>query len=162
MINKLSMKHLKVGDTAPPFSAKNELGEKISLSDFQGKRVVLYFYPKDNTPGCTTQACNIRDNYESILDQNIVILGASADDQTRHQKFIEKFDLPFPLISDVDKELLNLYGVWGEKKFMGKIYDGIHRTTFVLDESHTIIGIIDKPKNKMHTEEILALYQTVK
>ena len=123
---------------------------------------MLYFYPKDNTPGCTTQACNIRDNYASILDQNIVILGASADDQTRHQKFIEKFNLPFPLISDVDKELLNLYGVWGEKKFMGRIYDGIHRTTFVLDESHTIIGIIDKPKNKMHTEEILEFYQTVK
>lgn len=162
MIKNLSMKHLKVGDIAPPFSAKNESGDTINLSDFQGKKVVLYFYPKDNTPGCTTQACNIRDNYDSILDQNIVILGASADDETRHQKFIEKFNLPFTLISDVNKELLNLYGVWGEKKFMGRIYDGIHRTTFILDESHTIIGIIDKPKNKMHTEEILEFYQTVK
>lgn len=162
MIKNLSMKHLKVGDIAPPFSAKNESGDTINLSDFQGKKVVLYFYPKDNTPGCTTQACNIRDNYDSILDQNIVILGASADDQTRHQKFIEKFNLPFTLISDVNKELLNLYGVWGEKKFMGRIYDGIHRTTFILDESHTIIGIIDKPKNKMHTEEILDFYQTAK
>ena len=162
MIKNLSMKYLKVGDIAPPFSAKNESGDTINLSDFQGKKVVLYFYPKDNTPGCTTQACNIRDNYDSILDQNIVILGASADDETRHQKFIEKFNLPFTLISDVNKELLNLYGVWGEKKFMGRIYDGIHRTTFILDESHTIIGIIDKPKNKMHTEEILEFYQTVK
>ena len=162
MIKNLSMKHLKVGDIAPPFSAKNESGDTINLSDFQGKKVVLYFYPKDNTPGCTTQACNIRDNYDSILDQNIVFLGASADDETRHQKFIEKFNLPFTLISDVNKELLNLYGVWGEKKFMGRIYDGIHRTTFILDESHTIIGIIDKPKNKMHTEEILEFYQTIK
>jgi len=162
MIKNLSMKHLKVGDIAPPFSAKNESGDTINLSDFQGKKVVLYFYPKDNTPGCTTQACNIRDNYALILNQNIVILGVSADDETHHQKFIEKFNLPFTLISDVNKELLNLYGVWGEKKFMGRIYDGIHRTTFILDESHTIIGIIDKPKNKMHTEEILEFYQTVK
>ena len=159
MIKKLPMKHLKIGDPAPPFSAKNEVGEEIKLSDYERKKVVIYFYPKDNTPGCTTQACNIRDNYETILDQEIVILGVSADDEGRHQKFIEKFSLPFTLISDVDKELLNLYGVWGEKKFMGRIYDGIHRTTFVLDESHSIIGIIDKPKNKMHTEEILEIYQ---
>ena len=159
MIKKLSMKHLKTGDIAPAFSAKNEIGETIKLSDYSGKKVVIYFYPKDNTPGCTTQACNIRDNYASILDQNIVILGVSADDEGRHQKFIEKFSLPFTLIADVEKELLNLYGVWGEKKFMGRIYDGIHRTTFILDEKHSIIGIIDKPKNKMHTEEILEIYQ---
>ena len=159
MIKKLSMKHLKVGDIAPAFSAKNEMGDIIKLSDYEGKKVVIYFYPKDNTPGCTTQACNIRDNYETILNQGIVILGVSADDEIRHQKFIKKFSLPFTLISDVDKELLNLYGVWGEKKFMGKIYDGIHRTTFVLDESHSIVGIINKPKNKMHTEEILEIYQ---
>ena len=152
------MKHLKVGDNAPDFSAKDENGESINLIDYKGKKVVIYFYPKDNTPGCTMQACNIRDNYDAILKEDIVILGVSADDGAKHLKFIEKFDLPFTLIADVDKTLLNLYGVWGEKKFMGKIYDGIHRTTFILDESHSIIGIIDKPKNKDHTREIMEIY----
>ena len=152
------MKHLKIGHAAPEFCSKDQDGNDVCLKDFSGKRVVLYFYPKDNTPGCTVQACNIRDNYSSILGENIVILGVSADDEKKHLKFIEKFDLPFPLLADVDKTMLNLYGVWGEKKFMGKTYDGIHRTTFVLDETHTIIGIIDKPKNKEHTAEILEIY----
>ena len=152
------MKHLKIGHAAPEFCSKDQDGNDVCLKDFSGKRVVLYFYPKDNTPGCTVQACNIRDNYSSVLGENIVILGVSADDEKKHLKFIEKFDLPFPLLADVDKTLLNLYGVWGEKKFMGKTYDGIHRTTFVLDETHTIIGIIDKPKNKEHTAEILEIY----
>ncbi|MGY8926595.1 MAG: thioredoxin-dependent thiol peroxidase [Flavobacteriales bacterium] len=152
------MKHLKIGHAAPEFCSKDQDGNDVCLKDFSGKRVVLYFYPKDNTPGCTVQACNIRDNYSSILGENIVILGVSADDEKKHLKFIEKFDLPFPLLADVDKTLLNLYGVWGEKKFMGKTYDGIHRTTFVLDDTHTIIGIIDKPKNKEHTAEILEIY----
>ena len=152
------MKHLKIGHAAPEFCSKDQDGNDVCLKDFSGKRVVLYFYPKDNTPGCTVQACNIRDNYSSVLGENIVILGVSADDEKKHLKFIEKFDLPFPLLADVDKTVLNLYGVWGEKKFMGKTYDGIHRTTFVLDETHTIIGIIDKPKNKEHTAEILEIY----
>tara|TARA_B110000305_G_scaffold58581_1_gene64870 strand:- start:1268 stop:1729 length:462 start_codon:yes stop_codon:yes gene_type:complete len=152
------MKHLKIGHAAPEFCSKDQDGNDVCLKDFSGKRVVLYFYPKDNTPGCTVQACNIRDNYSSILGENIVILGVSADDEKKHLKFIEKFDLPFPLLADVDKTMLNLYGVWGEKKFMGKTYDGIHRTTFVLDDTHTIIGIIDKPKNKEHTAEILEIY----
>ena len=152
------MKHLKIGDAAPDFCSKDQDGNDVCLKDFSGKRVVLYFYPKDNTPGCTVQACNIRDNYSNVLDENIVILGASADDEKKHLKFIEKFDLPFPLLADVDKSLLNLYGVWGEKKFMGRTYDGIDRTTFVLDETHTIIGIINKPKNKEHTREILEIY----
>ena len=152
------MKHLKIGDAAPDFCSKDQDGNDVCLKDFSGKRVVLYFYPKDNTPGCTVQACNIRDNYSNVLDENIVILGASADDEKKHLRFIEKFDLPFPLLADVDKSLLNLYGVWGEKKFMGRTYDGIHRTTFVLDETHTIIGIINKPKNKEHTREILEIY----
>tara|TARA_B110000285_G_C14682046_1_gene405150 strand:+ start:137 stop:598 length:462 start_codon:yes stop_codon:yes gene_type:complete len=152
------MKHLKIGDAAPDFCSKDQDGNDVCLKDFSGKRVVLYFYPKDNTPGCTVQACNIRDNYSVVLDENIVILGASADDEKKHLKFIEKFKLPFPLLADVDKNLLNLYGVWGEKKFMGKTYDGIHRTTFILDETHTIIGIINKPKNKEHTREILEIY----
>ncbi len=152
------MKHLKIGHAAPEFCSKDQDGNDVCLKDFSGKRVVLYFYPKDNTPGCTVQACNIRDNYSSVLGENIVILGVSADDEKKHLKFIEKFDLPFPLLADVDKTVLNLYGVWGEKKFMGKTYDGIHRTTFVLDETHTIIGLIDKPKNKEHTAEILEIY----
>ena len=152
------MKHLKIGDSAPEFLAKNQKGELVQLKDYVGKRVVIYFYPKDNTPGCNAQACNIRDNYAAILKEGIVILGVSADNEVSHQKFIAKFDLPFILISDVDKTLLNQYGVWGEKKFMGKVYDGIHRTTFVLDQSHKIIGIIEKPNTKDHTNEILEIY----
>lgn len=153
------MKHLKIGDQAPEFNSVDQNGREVKLSNYKGKRVVLYFYPKDNTPGCTTQACNIRDNYDSILEKGIQIFGVSGDSETDHVKFIKKFDLPFPLLSDVDHDLLNLYGVWGEKKFMGKVYDGIHRTTFVMDESHKIIGIIDKPKNKDHTTEILSIYE---
>ena len=153
------MKHLKVAQPAPIFTAKDQNGSDISLSDFSGKPVVIYFYPKDNTPGCTTQACNLRDNYTLLLAEDIVVIGVSADDETAHQKFIKKFDLPFPLIADVNRELIELYGVWGEKKFMGKIYDGIHRTTFVLDKSHTIIGIIEKPKNKDHAREILEIFE---
>lgn len=152
------MKHLKIGDKAPDFSVKDQSGNNISLSDYAGQRVVIYFYPKDNTPGCTAQACNIRDNYSELKNEGIVILGVSADSETSHQKFIDKFDLPFTLLADVDKKMLNDYGVWGEKKFMGKVYDGIHRTTFVLDESHTIIGIIEKPKTKDHASEILEVY----
>ncbi|MCH2223583.1 MAG: thioredoxin-dependent thiol peroxidase [Crocinitomicaceae bacterium] len=153
------MKHLKVGDKAPQFTSKDQNGTPVSLSDYSGKRVVIYFYPKDNTPGCTTQACNLRDNYDSIQEEGIVILGVSADDEKKHQKFIAKFDLPFPLLADTEKDLLNLYGVWGEKKFMGKIYDGIHRTTFLLDEAHTIVGIIEKPKTKEHAQEVLKIFR---
>jgi len=153
------MKHLKIGDQAPEFTSKDENGSAIKLSDYAGKKVVIYFYPKDNTPGCTLQACNIRDNYSEIQKEGIIILGVSADDETKHQKFINKFELPFPLLADTEKELLNLYGVWGEKKFMGRVFDGIHRTTFVLDESHAIIGIIEKPKTKDHTREILEIYK---
>ena len=152
------MKHIKIGDIAPAFSCKDQNGNAIKLEDYKGKKVVLYFYPKDNTPGCTAQACNLRDNYSELGKNDIVILGASADDEKMHQKFITKFDLPFPLLSDVDHTLLNSYGVWGEKKFMGKTYDGIHRTTFILDESHTIIEIIEKPKTKDHAAEILTAY----
>ncbi|MBL4862892.1 MAG: thioredoxin-dependent thiol peroxidase [Crocinitomicaceae bacterium] len=153
------MKHLVVGDQAPEFSSKDQKGKEIKLSDFTGKKVVIYFYPKDNTPGCTLQACNLRDNYDTLQEAGIVILGVSADTEEKHQKFINRFDLPFPLIADVEKDLLNLYGVWGEKKFMGRTFDGIHRMTFVLDESHKIVGIIEKPKTKKHTSEILAVYE---
>jgi peroxiredoxin Q/BCP len=153
------MKHLKVGDQAPDFISKDQNGNEVKLSDYKGQRFVLYFYPKDNTPGCTAQACNIRDNYGSIKKNGINIFGVSADTELKHVKFIEKFDLPFPLLADVDHELLNLYGVWGEKKFMGKTFDGIHRTTFVMDASHMIVGIIEKPKNKNHSDEILEIYK---
>ena len=153
------MKHLKIGDQAPEFSIKDQQGNTISLKDFKGKRVVIYFYPKDDTPGCTAQACNIRDNYAELQNEGIVILGVSADTEAKHQKFIEKYSLPFSLLADVDRTLLNLYGVWGEKKFMGKVYDGIHRTTFLLDEAHTIVEIIEKPKTKDHTTEILLTYK---
>jgi len=153
------MKHLKIGDQAPAFISKDQNGNEVKLSDYKGQRFVLYFYPKDNTPGCTTQACNIRDNYSSIKESKINIFGVSADTEQKHVKFIEKFDLPFPLLADVDHDLLNLYGVWGEKKFMGRTFDGIHRTTFVMDESHTIVGIIEKPKNKAHSDEILEIYK---
>ena len=152
------MKHLKVGDQAPDFSVKDQSGNEIKLSDYAGKRVVIYFYPKDNTPGCTAQACNIRDNYSDLEKEGIIILGVSADSEASHQKFIDKFDLPFTLLADVDKKMLNDYGVWGEKKFMGRVYDGIHRTTFILDESHAIVGIIEKPKTKDHSREILEVY----
>ena len=152
------MKHLNTGDAAPEFTSKDQNGSEVKLSDYTGKKVVIYFYPKDNTPGCTAQACNIRDNYEGIQKEGIVILGVSADDEIKHQKFITKFELPFPLLADTERKLLELYGVWGEKKFMGKVYDGIHRTTFILDSNHTIIGIIEKPKTKDHTREILEIY----
>lgn len=153
------MKHLKVGQKAPSFTGKDQNGNDISLSDFSGKPVVIYFYPKDNTPGCTNQACNLRDNYSDLLAKDIAVIGVSGDSEVSHQKFIKKFELPFPLVADVDKELMNLYGVWGEKKFMGKVYDGIHRTTFVMDASHTIIGIIEKPKTKDHAREILEIFE---
>lgn len=152
------MKHLKVGDKAPDFAAKDQNGKRVSLGSYSGKRLVIYFYPKDNTPGCTWQACNIRDHFSELRAQGIEVLGVSADSEKRHQGFISKYSLPFDLIADEDHQLLNLYGVWGPKKFMGRTFDGIHRTTFVLDESHTIIGIVDKPKVKAHTSEILKIY----
>ena len=152
------MKHLKTGDKAPDFSGKDQNGNMISLGDFKGKKLVVYFYPKDDTPGCTAQACSLRDNYADLLQNGICILGVSADSQTAHTKFITKYELPFPLISDENKEVITLFGVWGPKKFMGKEYDGIHRTTFLIDEQQTIVEIIDKPNTKEHAEEILRIF----
>ena len=146
---------LKIGDKAPDFSGSDQNGNTVSLSDFSGKTLVLYFYPKDNTPGCTVQACNLRDNFSELVKQNISVLGVSADSMQKHQKFIDKYSLPFPLIADENHELLNKYGVWGLKKFMGKEYDGIHRTTFVINEEGIIAEIIKKPKTKFHAQEIL-------
>ena len=149
------MKNLKIGDSAPVINSVDQNGDTITLEQFKGSNVVLYFYPKDMTPGCTMQSCNLRDNYQLLLDKGYVVLGCSADSPERHVKFIAKHDLPFPLISDESKEVINAYGVWGPKKFMGKEYDGIHRTTFVIDENGIILDIITKVKTKAHTSQIL-------
>lgn len=153
------LKFLKVGDKAPSFSANDQNGNKITSSDFIGKKWVLYFYPKDQTPGCIAQACSIRDNYSTLLKEGISILGVSADSPKSHLNFIAKQQIPFPLLADEDKTVINAFGVWGEKKFMGRVFDGIHRTTFLMNEEGIIIGIIDKPNTKAHAEEILEIFK---
>jgi peroxiredoxin Q/BCP len=149
------MEKLKLGNQLPNFSTTDQNGKSINASDLIGKKLVVYFYPKDNTPGCTAQACNIRDNYETLLANEIEILGVSADSLKSHQSFATKYELPFSLILDESKDVINLFGVWGEKKFMGKIYDGIHRTTFLFNEEGKLISSIEKPNTKNHVEEIL-------
>ena len=149
------MTHLRKGDKAPEFIGKDQNGTEISLKEFRGKRVVLYFYPKDSTPGCTAQACNLRDNYDYLLKSGYVVLGISADSEKSHQRFIEKHGLPFPLIADKEKEIIKAYGVWGPKKFMGKTFDGILRTTFIIDGEGIIEEVIDKVNTKEHTKQIL-------
>tara|TARA_S200000501_G_scaffold302191_1_gene289568 strand:+ start:30 stop:482 length:453 start_codon:yes stop_codon:yes gene_type:complete len=146
---------LKSGDTAPEFSATKQNGQTINLKDYRGKKVVLYFYSKDNTPGCTTQACNLRDNYTVLKKQGYEIIGISQDSEKLHQKFIEKQSLPFDLISDVDHKVHNLYGTWDLKKFMGKEYMGTLRTTFLIDEKGIISDVIEKVKTADHTSQIL-------
>jgi len=153
------VKQLKEGDKAPDIKAKDEQGNAISLSQYKGKKVVLYFYPKDLTEGCTIQSCNLRDNYQELCKLGFEIIGVSADDEKKHQKFIAKYDLPFHLIADTDKEVIEDYGVWGPKKFMGREYDGIHRTTFIINENGIIEKIINKVKTKDHTSQILDLYR---
>ena len=147
--------HLKIRDKAPSINSVDENGDVITLEQFKGKKVVLYFYPKDMTPGCTVQSCNLRDNYQSLLENGYVVLGCSADSPSSHIKFIEKHDLPFSLLSDESKAGINSYGVWGPKKFMGREYDGIYRTTFVIDENGIIEDIIEKVNTKEHTNQIL-------
>ncbi|MBL4593879.1 MAG: thioredoxin-dependent thiol peroxidase [Flavobacteriales bacterium] len=151
------MFHLKVGDKAPEFDVKDQNGKVHQIVDYQGKKIILYFYPKDLTPGCTVQSCDLRDNYESLKSDGFEVIGVSADDEAKHQKFIAKHKLPFNLLADTNREVLNKYGVWGEKKFMGKIYDGIHRTTFIIDENGVIENIITKVKTKIHTQQIRGL-----
>ncbi|WP_144604744.1 thioredoxin-dependent thiol peroxidase [Algoriphagus algorifonticola] len=146
---------LEVGQKAPDFEAKIETGETIKLSDFKGKKVILYFYPKDNTPGCTAQACNLRDNYEALQKAGYVVLGISSDSEKSHQKFINKQELPFSLIADEDKKVHELYGTWVEKSMYGRKYMGAARTTFVIDEEGKIEEIIEKVKTKEHTAQIL-------
>jgi len=145
---------LKEGNIAPNFKGTDQNGEIISLDQYKGKKVILYFYPKDNTPGCTAEACNLRDNYSDILKKGMDIIGVSPDKEASHTKFIEKYDLPFKLISDPDKEILKLYNAWGEKKLYGKVYDGVLRKTFIIDENQKIEKIIEKVKTKDHTNQI--------
>lgn len=149
------MTKLKVGDKAPNFSAKDEQGNTVSLSDYKGKKLVIFFYPKASTPTCTTEACNLRDHYQDLKEKRYEILGVSADSAKRQSNFKNKYDFPYPLLADEDKEVIKAYGVWGEKKFMGRTFDGIHRVTFVIDEMGIIEKIIDKVKAKIHTEQIL-------
>ncbi|WP_041693686.1 thioredoxin-dependent thiol peroxidase [Emticicia oligotrophica] len=146
---------LKVGSPAPSIQAKNQNGNVVKLSDYLGKKVVLYFYPKDATPGCTAQACSLRDNYENLLAKGYVVLGVSVDDEKSHQKFIAKYNLPFDLLSDTDQIIVNDYGVWAEKSMYGKKFMGIVRTTFIIDEQGNIEDIIQKVDTKNHAEQIL-------
>ena len=148
--------NLKVGDKAPAIEAVDQNGKKISLEDYKGSKVILYFYPKDDTPGCTAEACNLRDNYNMLLEKGFKIIGVSADNATSHLKFAGKYFLPFPLIPDTERVIINAYGVWGKKKFMGREYDGINRMTFVISEDGHILKIFDKVQTKDHTDQILA------
>tara|TARA_R110002074_G_scaffold178004_4_gene341533 strand:- start:1209 stop:1658 length:450 start_codon:yes stop_codon:yes gene_type:complete len=149
------MNTLKVGDKAPNFEAKDNQGIVRKLSDYSGKKLVVFFYPKASTPGCTAEACNLRDNYHTFQAQGYEILGVSADSEKRQQNFVNKYELPFPLLADEDHAVINGFGVWGPKKFMGKEYDGIHRTTFVVDGNGVIEEVISKVKTKDHAAQIL-------
>ncbi len=146
---------LEEGNTAPDFKAKNQNGEEVKLSDFKGKKVILYFYPKDNTPGCTAESCNLRDNYNALIEKGFEVIGVSPDSEKSHVNFISKHELPFTLISDPDKKVLKAYGAWGEKKMYGKVYEGVLRTTYVIDEGGKIIKVFPKVKTKEHSEQIL-------
>ena len=149
------MFHLKEGDDAPDFTVPNEKNQAVSLADYRGKKLVLYFYPKDDTPGCTAEACSLRDGYPMFINKGYEILGVSPDSVKKHVKFQDKFSLPFSLLADEDHAVSEAYGVWGEKKFMGRAYMGIHRTTFVIDENGKIERIITKVNNENHTEQLL-------
>jgi len=155
-LKRLKTLFLKEGDKAPLFTGQDQNGKTISLSDFAGKKVALYFYPEDDTPTCTIQACNLRDNYSLLKQKGFVVIGVSPDDIRKHKKFETKFDLPFILIADPDHTILNQYGVWGEKELFGREYMGVLRTTFVIDQSGVIRKIFLRPKNKAHAEEIIA------
>ncbi len=149
------MTQLNIGDKAPEFTGKDQNGNNVSLKDLFGKKVVLYFYPKNFTPGCTTEACNLRDNYTVLKDAGMVVMGVSPDDEESHKKFEEKYELPYTLIADADKKIIDKYGVWGEKNMYGKKSMGLFRTTFLIDEKGVIYKIFKKPKNAVHSEEIL-------
>ncbi|MBG44648.1 MAG: thioredoxin-dependent thiol peroxidase [Aequorivita sp.] len=149
------MKTLEVGDKAPDFTVNDQDGNSISSKDFKGKKWIVFFYPKANTPGCTAEACNLRDNYKELQKEGYELLGVSADSEKRQKNFKEKYDFPFPLLADENKEVINSFGVWGPKKFMGREFDGIHRKTFIMDENGIITRVIDKVKTKDHAAQIL-------
>jgi peroxiredoxin Q/BCP len=149
------MTTLTEGQKAPDFTTKDQNGNPISLRDFRGKKVVLYFYPEDDTPTCTIEACNLRDNYLSFQKAGLVVLGVSPDDERKHKKFEQKYNLPFTLLEDPEKKIIDKYGVWGEKNLYGRKYMGLFRTTFLIDENGIIFKIFKKPKSKIHSEEIL-------
>lgn len=149
--------NLKIGDKAPGFSVNDQDGNVINLKDYQGKKVLLYFYPKDNTPGCTAEACSFRDNYAELIAKGIVVLGVSVDDEKSHKKFIDKFSLPFPLLADVNHEIVKAYEVWGEKSMYGKKYMGITRKSFLINENGYIEQIIDKVDTKNASAQVLDL-----
>ncbi len=154
------MKELAEGMKAPEFSGKDQHGKEVSLKGLQGKKVILYFYPKDDTPGCTAEACNLRDNYSELIEKGFEVIGVSADSEKSHQRFIDKYTLPFRLLSDTDKEVLKAYGAWGLKKLYGKEYDGILRKTFIIDEQGVVHKIFNKVDTKNHTEQILEALET--
>ncbi|WMW78473.1 thioredoxin-dependent thiol peroxidase [Flavobacterium sp. 20NA77.7] len=149
------MTHLKIGDQAPNFSGVDQNGKEHTLADYKGKKLVVFFYPKANTPGCTAEACDLRDNYERFKAANYELLGVSADTINAQKKFEEKYNFPFALLADEDKSVIEAFGVWGPKKFMGKEYDGIHRTTFVINENGVLTDIITDVKTKAHAAQLL-------
>ena len=149
------MNTLKVGDSVPDFTAHDQDGNTVSASDFKGKKWVVFFYPKANTPGCTAEACNLRDHYAELQAEGYSLLGVSADSQKKQANFRNKFEFPFPLLADEDRAVIEAFGVWGPKKFMGREFDGIHRKTFIIDESGTVSRVIDKVKTKDHAAQIL-------
>lgn len=153
------MIQLKEGSEAPAFEGIDQNGKTIKLSDFSGKKVILYFYPKDNTPGCTAEACNLRDNYNALLKSGFAVIGVSIDSEKSHRGFATKYSLPFPLIADASRKIVSDYGVYREKKLYGKSFLGIVRTTFVIDEKGIIEKIISKVDTKNHSEQIFTLYQ---
>lgn len=149
---------LQKGDKAPDFTGNDQQGKVVSLDDFKGKKLVLYFYPKDDTPGCTKEACNLRDNYADLLDKGFALLGVSPDTEDSHQKFITKYELPFPLLSDPELKIIKAFGAWGEKNMYGRKYEGLLRTTFIINEEGIIEKVIKKVKTDDHANQILKLY----
>lgn len=155
------MTHLTEGKKAPAFTGKDQNGNLVSLADYKGQKIVLFFYPKDDTPTCTVQACNLRDNFSLLKKDGFTVLGISPDEEKKHKKFEAKYNLPFTLIADADHKIIDKYGVWGEKQLYGRTYMGLHRTTFLIDEKGIIRKIFLKPKSKQHTEEILNAWQLI-
>lgn len=156
------MNTLKVGDKLPEFTVKDQEEKEVKSTDFKEKKLIVFFYPKASTPGCTAEACSLRDHYQQLSDLGFALLGVSADNVKRQKNFAEKYDFPFPLLADEERQVIDGFGVWGEKKFMGKVYDGIHRKTFLFDENGAVTHVIDKVKTKEAAEQILELLNSEK